>query len=385
MNRQVSLYLDLIRIGAAMTVFIGHVSAMRATNGFLWPIGHFKDEAVIVFFVLSGFVISYAASEKERNIEVFAVNRAARIYSVALPAILLTAILDSVGYALNPASYTGWSFTMDARATQFVSGLLFVNQVWDFNIQPGSNAPYWSLAYEVWYYITFAAYAFAPARWKALAVASAGICAGPNILSLFPIWLMGMCAYRICRKELIYKPLSYFFLFGSFSIWSCYEWVSWRFGRPPGLWNSYIVGTLFAANLVGFSSAGMSLNRVIEQCGGPIRWFAGITFSVYLYHFPIMQFLLAISPWPHNAWQHRILLIGGTFAVICMLAEATERRRNVWRRGIIRMVRLARRSLGSPITLKSSNEASVEEPATMVSPVSSPDDELLKPVTGTRT
>lgn len=78
MNRETSIYLDLTRFVAALTVFLGHVSGQRLTGGFLWQFGPFMAEAVAIFFVLSGFVIGYVADSKENTPSVFAINRAAR-------------------------------------------------------------------------------------------------------------------------------------------------------------------------------------------------------------------------------------------------------------------------------------------------------------------
>jgi hypothetical protein len=50
----------------ALVVFMGHLSWKRISGGFLWqfqPLGH---DAVMVFFVLSGFVIQYAAANHPR-------------------------------------------------------------------------------------------------------------------------------------------------------------------------------------------------------------------------------------------------------------------------------------------------------------------------------
>ncbi|HEX3666918.1 MAG TPA: hypothetical protein VHU23_16965 [Rhizomicrobium sp.] len=57
--------------------------------------------AVTVFFVLSSFVITHVAAERETNLRLYAVSRLARVYSVALPAILLVIILDWTGHLLG--------------------------------------------------------------------------------------------------------------------------------------------------------------------------------------------------------------------------------------------------------------------------------------------
>ena len=69
MNRATSLYLDLVRFTAALVVFFGHICGSRFTGGLFWQVGPYADEAVDVFFVLSGFVIAYVAENRERTPE----------------------------------------------------------------------------------------------------------------------------------------------------------------------------------------------------------------------------------------------------------------------------------------------------------------------------
>ena len=64
MKPSVSAYLDILRILAALTVFMAHFSYDRFGNIFMVfrPYAH---QAVIVFFVLSGYVIAYVVNEQE--------------------------------------------------------------------------------------------------------------------------------------------------------------------------------------------------------------------------------------------------------------------------------------------------------------------------------
>ena len=60
MQRTTSVYLDLLRFLAAAVVFAGHAYPQRLTGGVpaLWRFWSFGNDAVMVFFVLSGFVIA---------------------------------------------------------------------------------------------------------------------------------------------------------------------------------------------------------------------------------------------------------------------------------------------------------------------------------------
>jgi membrane-bound acyltransferase YfiQ involved in biofilm formation len=79
--REFSTFLDLIRFSAAVIVFLGHLSDSRFGGEVLRPFLPLAKSAVIAFFVLSEYVVSWSAT-RERTATDFAVNRVARIYSV---------------------------------------------------------------------------------------------------------------------------------------------------------------------------------------------------------------------------------------------------------------------------------------------------------------
>ena len=63
MHKGFSLYLDVVRLGAAMLVLLHHYSMKSEfSGGWLWQFRGFGGAAVIVFFVLSGLVIAYVSA-----------------------------------------------------------------------------------------------------------------------------------------------------------------------------------------------------------------------------------------------------------------------------------------------------------------------------------
>ena len=82
-----------MRLSAAAVVFLAHLSYPRFGGEALATLGPLAHSAVVVFFVLSGFVIAWAAARDGNTVD-YATARAARIYSVALPALALTFALD---------------------------------------------------------------------------------------------------------------------------------------------------------------------------------------------------------------------------------------------------------------------------------------------------
>nr|MDA8253465.1 acyltransferase family protein [Rhodospirillales bacterium] len=281
MNRETSVYLDIVRLSAAMVVFVGHVSGMRLTGGFLWQFGPYMSQAVTVFFVLSGFVIAYVTDGREGTARIYSISRLARIYSVALPALVLTIALDTLGRTVNPDVYNAtWGYHADGRIWQFLSGLFFVHQIWFSDVSQGSCLPYWSLGYEAWYYLIFGLFFFSRRRllWTGLAMAAAG----PAILAMFPLWLLGVGTYRLARTPHISTFRSVSLWIGSFAGWIAYEAWAARHGRlvgfapawlrRPELLQDYLIGTLFAANLLGFAAAAPLFARPMASIASVVRW-----------------------------------------------------------------------------------------------------------------
>ncbi len=85
-----SFFLDALRVLAAFSVFFTHVAQLWYPRNYTPFEDRFGARSVIIFFVLSGYVISYATFRREREPRAYVVARLSRLYSVAAPAIVLT-------------------------------------------------------------------------------------------------------------------------------------------------------------------------------------------------------------------------------------------------------------------------------------------------------
>src|SRR5277367_3405770 len=107
MSRSLSIFLDALRFAAAIVVVVGHFTQPYFSQGFpdltLWGVS-----AVSVFFVLSGFVISHVTTLKEKDPLDYTAARIARLYSVLVPALLLTTIVHLVALKLDPEYTARW-------------------------------------------------------------------------------------------------------------------------------------------------------------------------------------------------------------------------------------------------------------------------------------
>jgi peptidoglycan/LPS O-acetylase OafA/YrhL len=345
MRTGTSLYLDLVRFAAALTVFLSHYGTSHFTGGRFYQMQPYGPQAVDVFFVLSGFVISHATDRRENGPRRYIISRMARLYSVAGPALLLTLVLDTAGSALHPDMYpahTAPHYHADDLAGQYLMSALFVNQLWYLDVRPGTDWPYWSLGYEVWYYVIFGVAMFAPRRIRAWALLAAAAVAGPRILALFPLWLLGVACHRLTRATEPSAPLGAICLTVSVVGWIGYEVLAAHHGRLPGLApdvfhraelsQDYLVAGFFGLHLIGICHLSEAVGDLLRPVAKPIRWLAGATFSIYLMHYPVMQFLAAVMPWPLTRALAQTVLFALTLAGVFLMAEISERRKDAWRR-----------------------------------------------------
>ncbi len=296
-------------------------------------------QAVDGFFVLSGFVIAHVCATKETSAQSYFVSRAARMYSVAIPALIFIAIIDSLGLAVDATTYAG-EF-QEFSPGLIVRSVLFLGEMWNAHRYPGSDGPYWSLGFEVWYYVAFGIFTFVPGRWRWPATAAVLAIIGPKVAVMFPAWLVGVAAYNLSRRKVVSRWAGWLIFLASLALLAAYQMshlsssqqflpFSLSAARLMGAAQDYFLAMLFAMNIVGFVAISDGVDILPSRYGTIIRWLAGGTFSIYLVHLPIMHFIAAISPWTRSSpWTLMLLLIATPIA--CRLfAEISERRKDVW-------------------------------------------------------
>lgn len=286
-----SLYLDLARFLAAIFVVLYHSWSIFFPNSVIkWP-GH---EAVVVFFVLSGYVISHAAAQPDITLARYAQHRAARIMPVALLALMLSYVLAA--FILPPEGRDpGWPTFANA---------LFIAQAGWLWIEAPLNQPFWSLNYEVWYYIIFGTWIFSTPKWRKPFTALVMLCAGPKILLLLPVWLMGAWLYRAMPK--MSPRTGWIVFFGTLVIGAALWWFdassslrSWLYGVFPPAWRAHystqflydiLLGLLVSANFAAVVSLGPAFDFLFKASTA-IRYLASFTFSLYVFHSPLIELL----------------------------------------------------------------------------------------------
>lgn len=362
MTREFSIYLDLVRFLAALLVLSWH-SNLRAITTDIVPFSGFGHSAVIVFFVLSGYVIAYVSDTKERTFKAFAVSRFARIYSVAPVALVLALVLDPIGESLAPHLYHE-ATTHDFYLLRLVSSLLFLNEVWGISIMAFSNAPYWSLNYEVWYYVLFAVATYLLGRKRVVWFIAIALMLGPKILLLGPIWWLGALIYRT-REHPVPEPLGWTLFLLSLPLihlFHHYALDELLLGRLQALigprltaqlafskyfLSDYLLGLLVAMNFIGFRAIAHQWSRVLLPAAPAITFVAGFTFSLYLFHQPLILFFAAlIDGNPDRPW-FLLAVITCVLLSVLVIGTLTEKKKGPYRRFGERLWDLAMRHAGA--------------------------------------
>ncbi|MGD9614813.1 MAG: acyltransferase family protein [Alphaproteobacteria bacterium] len=336
MERSLSAFLDLTRILAALTVFLAHLSEARVGDEISDGFARQAHSAVIVFFVLSGFVIAWAA-ERDGSPRDYILNRAARIYSVALPALAVTWAIDNFLIQYHPGTISA-VYQHEAIWKYLPLFLTFSTDFWFLSEDALSNLPYWSLCYEVWYYVVFGALVFARGYWRWIIVTAALLMMGPRLWLLWPIWLAGACLHRLPplsvgrSRFLLLLSLSGLIALKAIGIEHVLndfvDRLTGGFASSHLRYSQFFAGDyLVALTIVGAIHAARGADLAfLARLRRPIAAAASITFSMYLVHFPLFLFFGALFP-------RQVLVIGLlSLGVIILFGLTFERNKMLLRR-----------------------------------------------------
>lgn len=336
-----SIYFDALRISAALVVVFGHVVLLMP--GIL-PISDYGHYAVISFFVLSGYVIAFVADTKEKTLRSYFISRAARVFSVAIPSIIITLVSDYIGlHAAGHAIYQPYAGTWPV--VRVGAALSFTSELWFLSIQPLSDGPYWSLCYEVWYYAIFAAAVFLCGRRRVFVMSFICLLVGPKIISMFPIWLLGVGLYHY-RQNVGPKLGALLVLAGTAGLAGfiqsqipsemdvlikhifgqhVYSIMEYSHDFPV----DYLVAALFSATFIGVRGLAESVS-LPNSLSRLIKLASGSTFSIYLFHMPILKMLISVMNEKYSS-ELAFFVALCTIAISFALSIFTERRKNDWR------------------------------------------------------
>jgi peptidoglycan/LPS O-acetylase OafA/YrhL len=353
MNDSLSIYFDFVRFFAAVLVvhshFMGYGIAPEILN--FGEKGEFGREAVIIFFVMSGYVIAYTTQEKSHSFKEYFLARSTRIYSVALPVILLSFVIGGLGLLLAPESYADF-YQANNPVFYMAFHLAFLGELSIFYEKPFLVIPYWSLSYEVWYYVFFAVVFYSKGNKRIILSIILILLLGHRLLLLLPVWWAGVLLFHINKKHhmqeniaLILFVLSIFLIIVlKFSALPEHLRISVRSLNPdfmPSLGSAerflsdYLYCLLIMLN---FYCANSLKNQFLLRYKIIIRNFASYTFTLYLCHMLILE-PYKRSFYMQDSWGGFILCVGLVVLFTVLLGEITEKRRYLFRSTLKKIIK----------------------------------------------
>lgn len=180
--------LEIVRGLAALVVVYSHVFLLKLlpATGFELP-GQFAPEAVIIFFVLSGTVITLSQQNKVREndrrvaVLTYLKARLLRLYPIYVLGLGIAVVVQFLETGIGMAFGT------------LAGNLLFLQSLAGYIVpSPTFNLPLWSLSNEVCYYLIFAAVLLYPRVWV-LWMLAAIVCG----TVLWPIGLVGAPGFLV--------------------------------------------------------------------------------------------------------------------------------------------------------------------------------------------
>jgi peptidoglycan/LPS O-acetylase OafA/YrhL len=351
-----SVHLDAIRGAAALVVFLGHGRSLFLSAGLRTQqhgsstasspspretprttVGH---EAVILFFVLSGYFVggSVLRSTKRKSFAwgKYVFQRLTRLWVVLVPALFLGLIVDLTG--LHVFGGQAHSIYAGVHGTEVVPGLAsrlsltcFLGNVVflqdSFVSTFGTNLALWSLACEFWYYLFFPLLlkslqrGDSPQRrvaYGCVLLALMWFC-GPRVAMYFPLWLAG-CGVAMLPQ---WKPRPvHRWLTPTFGLALC---ATLFLGLRGGM-NLYVADVLICVAFSALLWAMLhnqrrTLNRAYTRAA---QGMAGMSYTLYTVHFPLLVLTSAmLSPVWHPAPMSARVLEEMVVSYVSVFAVAT--------------------------------------------------------------
>ena len=328
-------WLDLVRFLAAMAVVLMHARAdafvpfgslppsqqnpLVAAGFALTRVG---NEAVIAFFVLSGFLVGGRTFERTAGGSFraadYAIDRASRILVPLIPALVLSVMV-------------GWVVDRRVEPLLFVGNLLSLQGV----LLPvlAGNAPLWSLGYEMWFYILAGCACVVVSRRRMDPLSAVLIAVGVWLLTrtwpeLTLCWVIGAIGY-LRRPS---RPSPWLALAGL--LIACFGIAGTQLDLssatlPLGLLRPFVM-PLAPSRLAIAAGATLLIQQLVlhpprrgwavglEAVATPL---AAFSYTLYLTHFPLLRLLRYLGM--EHATSLGVASIGiYAGAVLCCIAVA---------------------------------------------------------------
>lgn len=309
--------LDLIRGISALLVLVGHLrsalfkdfneihnqSVVAKAFYFVTGLGH---QAVMVFFVLSGFFVGGAIlkSKENFNFKYYLIARLSRLWTPLFPILIITFLVDQITGTISKEILNGSHTSIinsgpienySSSISTFLSNLFFLQTI--YTPVFGTNGPLWSLANEFWYYILFPVVLITlgfiktkPSIRLFMGVISFVIISQiPNQIFGFFIWLLGILVFYIIEKQ-SFSPKKWLSLFAFLLFMaSLLANEAKLFGNINPNFSDFLIGLAFSLFL--FSVLKINLPNILRNIS---FWLSEISYSLYIIHFPFVMLIYSL-------------------------------------------------------------------------------------------
>jgi peptidoglycan/LPS O-acetylase OafA/YrhL len=178
-----------------------------------------------------------------------------------------------------------------------------------------------------------------PVRVRLGVIAMLALICGVNVLLLMPSWLLGAGCYCFGRNVRMRAGVAVGGLvLTAFAIALAEIFLpDWPFAsaNPPLFYSSGfgtdVIFGLLVALLIWFFDQAFHEAKVSARLDAGVRWTADHTFSLYLYHFPLLFFVGAVVPFDHGNALASAAMILMVLAAVFGLSIVTESKRRSWR------------------------------------------------------
>ncbi len=307
----VSPQIDSLRGLSAIVVLLAHANQVFISpsyHGLYAIFGVIAQSAVMVFFVLSGFLIGKsltrnASSENGFNLTRYATDRANRIFPPLAFSIIVVLILFFAAPYIFP---TGTNNFIDASqfmarqgfnvdATSIVGSLFFLNGFFTENIS--ANGPLWSLSFEVWYYIAAGVIFFYRGPKRVIVFAAIMCLLGAlNKLFIFysVVWFSGLAVCILHNNKIFHKKASIIICVASgltATALAAYYTYSFAGNTSP---NQTDIKLIFVFNFFFGISASAALHMLVNgliKIKSILPGTSVFSYTLYVIHFPIILFV----------------------------------------------------------------------------------------------
>ncbi len=362
MNSVKSFYLELLRVFAAFYVFIYHVGSETIDNkqylsnnkytSFLnlkYSTAHFF---VMIFFVLSGYLITMSASKPKLTFKSFITFRLGRLYSVLIPALVFSFTVEFF-FKLFNYSIISKIDNISFPLLRFILNLFFLGQIGSFCSTPPFNGAFWSVQYEFIYYVVLGVVLLIRKPYKYFILFLILSLSWLKILLLLPVWLAGACLYYFQNKFILNKYISLllFTTTSFFLIYCLFINDSFPFQKSTNenvlfgyvlffSWNflaDYLFALIVFFNLYSFFQLSDSLihgfdkSRMFLFLYKKIKIIGNCSYTLYLFHTPLLFLFATIFPYNRFNNYHILALILLVLITVFFIARLTEWKISFWR------------------------------------------------------